>query len=152
MEQLRGASSKGIGRALLMSAATRESGPHLLAFEAGRFNAEVALRSAESQPPVLCPSKSSLQEEVGQWQSYNTRLGVQGDLEAPRGGPTRALLDSKCKTNLDLLEDTRELRAQYDQEFADVSYECDGLQARFSNCDIRIEVFCKSLRLVCERL
>lgn len=63
-------------------------------------------------------------------QSDTTRIDNQSELEARHDGLTRDLPESASKGNRSLRENILELRAQYDQEVADLWYECDGLQSR----------------------
>lgn len=135
-----------------MSATISEHRPQFHATKAARSGAEGILRSAESHLQIVCASESSPWEVVSLLQSDKTRPGEQCELEARRGGRTCGFLDSASEMNLNLCETIWYLRAQHDQEFADLGYERDSLHARLATYDSHSEASCESFRALCDRL
>lgn len=82
-----------------------------------------ALRLAGARLVTVYTSEASLREEVTGLQSDNYRLYDQCKLAVSCGALTGDLLDSAREKNCSIRNGTGSLRAQYDEELADLWYE-----------------------------
>lgn len=93
-----------------------------------------------------------LQKLMGQLRSGKTGREERCELNARRGGRTRDPLDSASETHRNGRENMPELQAHYDQELADLGYECNCMKAQLATYDSRSKASLESSRIFQDNL